>query len=198
MAKRQVFGVIVDATEIETMLTDDQELDGWIQSKLTKAADYISAVKKYLEYDLAHNPVSVGPPDEIPLPPLPPLSPLQENLSSDDWRTLEKLLKDALSVARSAQEKEVYQAASEQVGAVTKWLQEASLSDNAKEQSKGKKGDVKDVAKLMFKDQRLGPALAKLKDDKREAAQLISIIGGQLGLTPEDLVKIAKMSAREG
>jgi len=191
MAKRQVFGVIVDATEIETMLTDDQELDGWIQSKLTKAADYISAVKKYLEYDLAHNPVSMGPPDEIPLPPL------QENLSSDDWRTLEKLLKDALSAARSAQEKEVYQAAFEQVGAVTKWLQEASPSDNAKEQSKGKKGDVRDVAKLMFKDQRLGPALAKLKDDKREAAQLISIIGGQLGLTPEDLVQIAKMASRE-
>ena len=49
MAKRQVFGVIVDATEIETMLTDDQELDGWIQSKLTKAADYMNSVKDILQ-----------------------------------------------------------------------------------------------------------------------------------------------------
>ena len=33
------------------MLGDDEELPAWIQSKLTKVADYIGAVKHYLEYD---------------------------------------------------------------------------------------------------------------------------------------------------
>ena len=33
------------------MLDDDEELPAWIQSKLTKIADYIGVVKHYLEYD---------------------------------------------------------------------------------------------------------------------------------------------------
>jgi hypothetical protein len=312
MAKRQVFGIVNDASQIDAMLMDDQQLDGWIQSKLTKAADYLSAVKKYLEYDLARSSMPT----------------LQENQGVVNWRELETQLGNAIRSSMSEEEKKDYQAALGRVKAVTKWLQENTLeerrdppgfrgrpetldevpletmldlekrvidfrdtlggggvtrsysnnyleflenriekktlkdaglseeakskdqqqlmgaalrckrtgdcsseqvkklagsmsekeledfastshkglpdkvqentlADNAKDQASDKKGDVRDVAKFMFKDQRLGPALAKLKDDKREAAQLISIIGGQLGLTPEDLVQIAKMAARE-
>ena len=71
MAKRQVFGIVNDASQIDAMLMDDQQLDGWIQSKLTKAADYLSAVKKYLEYDLARSPMPAleerGGEKEVPL-----------------------------------------------------------------------------------------------------------------------------------
>ena len=100
-------------------------------------------------------------------------------------------------LAGSMSEKELEDFASTSHKGLPDKVQENTLADNAKEQASDKKGDVRDVAKFMFKDQRLGPALAKLKDDKREAAQLISIIGGQLGLTPDDLVQIAKMAARE-
>ena len=125
MAKRQAFGIVNDAAQIEAMLTDEAQLDWWIQSILTKAADYISAVKKYLEYDLAHNPVSMGPPDEIPLPPM------QENQGVVNWRELETQLGNAINSSQSGEEKKVYQAALERVKAVTKWLQENVLDEEA-------------------------------------------------------------------
>ena len=255
MAKRQVFGIVNDASQIEAMLTDEQQLDGWVQSKITKAADYIAAVKKFLEYEFANNPEPVMAPDEIPLPPM------QEGLddiSLEELQELESMLKSvraALSndfsvkatfrntiqlvqkrieqkssrineesksknqqqlmgaalrckrtgdcsgeqvkkLANSMSEKELEDFASTSHKGLPDKIDENSLADNAKEQSKGKKGDVRDVVKLMFNTERLGPALEKIKNDKREAAQLISIIGGQLGLTPKDLVDIAKLAAR--
>ena len=51
MAKRQMFKTAEYATIIFGMLDDDEELPAWIQSKLTKVADYIGVVKHYLEYD---------------------------------------------------------------------------------------------------------------------------------------------------
>jgi hypothetical protein len=37
--------------EIDQLIHDGQELEGWVQSKITKAADYIASVKHYLEYN---------------------------------------------------------------------------------------------------------------------------------------------------
>lgn len=51
MAKRQMFKTAEYAAIIFDMLDDDEELPAWIQSKLTKIADYIGVVKHYLEYD---------------------------------------------------------------------------------------------------------------------------------------------------
>ena len=251
MAKRQVFGIVNDASQIDAMLMDDQQLDGWIQSKLTKAADYLSAVKKYLEYDLARSPMPTleerGGEKEVPLETFLDLEKqviafrdalggggltrsysnnfleflqgriermtlrdagLSEEAKSKDQqqlmgaalrckRTGDCSSEQVKKLAGSMSEKELEDFASTSHKGLPDKVQENTLADNAKDQASDKKGDVRDVAKFMFKDQRLGPALAKLKDDKREAAQLISIIGGQLGLTPEDLVQIAKMAARE-
>ena len=251
MAKRQVFGIVNDASQIDAMLMDDQQLDGWIQSKLTKAADYLSAVKKYLEYDLARSPMPAleerAGEKEVPLETFLDLEKqviafrdalggggltrsysnnfleflqsriermtlrdagLNEEAKSKDQqqlmgaalrckRTGDCSSEQVKKLAGSMSEKELEDFASTSHKGLPDKVQENTLADNAKEQASDKKGDVRDVAKFMFKDQRLGPALAKLKDDKREAAQLISIIGGQLGLTPEDLVQIAKMAARE-
>ena len=256
MAKRQVFGIVNDASQIDAMLMDDQQLDGWIQSKLTKAADYLSAVKRYLEYDLARRPMPAleentleegGEFGDVPLEVMLDLEKqvisfrdalggggMTKSYSNNfleflQARIEQKTLRDAglreearsknqqqlmgaalrckrtgdcsseqvKKLAGSMSEKELEDFASTSHKGLPDKVQENTLADNAKEQASDKKGDVRDVAKFMFKDQRLGPALAKLKDDKREAAQLISIIGGQLGLTPEDLVQIAKMAARE-
>jgi hypothetical protein len=34
------------------MLSDETQLEAWVQSKLTKAADYIKTVKHYVEYGM--------------------------------------------------------------------------------------------------------------------------------------------------
>ena len=251
MAKRQVFGIVNDASQIDAMLMDDQQLDGWIQSKLTKAADYLSAVKKYLEYDLARSPMPAleerAGEKEVPLETFLDLEKqviafrdalggggltrsysnnfleflqsriermtlrdagLNEEAKSKDQqqlmgaalrckRTGDCSSEQVKKLAGSMSEKELEDFASTSHKGLPDKVQENTLADNAKDQASDKRGDVRDVAKFMFKEPRLGPALAKLKDDKREAAQLISIIGGQLGLTPDDLVQIAKMAARE-
>ena len=51
MAKRQMFKTAQYAAEIFDNISDDDEFPAWIQSKMTKIADYIGAVKHYLEYD---------------------------------------------------------------------------------------------------------------------------------------------------
>nr|BCU99750.1 MAG: hypothetical protein CM15mV30_0430 [uncultured marine virus] len=33
------------------MIGDDEELEDWVESKLTKASDYLSSVYHYLEYE---------------------------------------------------------------------------------------------------------------------------------------------------
>ena len=51
MAKRQMFKTYEYAADVYNMIQDDEEFPAWIQSKMTKIADYIGAVKHYLEYD---------------------------------------------------------------------------------------------------------------------------------------------------
>ena len=51
MAKRQMFKTAEYAADIFDMIEDGEEFPAWIQSKMTKIADYIGAVKHYLEYD---------------------------------------------------------------------------------------------------------------------------------------------------
>lgn len=49
MAKIQLLQVAEYAHELLEMIENGQELDAWIQAKLTKVADYIGTVKHYLE-----------------------------------------------------------------------------------------------------------------------------------------------------
>ena len=51
MAKSQLFRAAKYAQEIMDNISDDDELEAWVQSKITKAADYLGAVKHYLEYE---------------------------------------------------------------------------------------------------------------------------------------------------
>jgi hypothetical protein len=46
--------------EMMENLHDDDELEGWVQSKITKAASYMSAAKHYLEYEYKHPPMHMG------------------------------------------------------------------------------------------------------------------------------------------
>jgi hypothetical protein len=44
------------------MIKEGEELDGWVQAKITKAADYISSVYHYLEYEkMSRESINLGP-----------------------------------------------------------------------------------------------------------------------------------------
>ena len=48
MAMGELKSIIANANDIVSMLKPDSQLEGWVQSKITKSADYISSVKDYL------------------------------------------------------------------------------------------------------------------------------------------------------
>jgi len=50
MAKRQLYDLAKYAVELHRMIQDTDNLEPWIQAKITKASDYIDTVKHYLEY----------------------------------------------------------------------------------------------------------------------------------------------------
>ena len=51
MAKSDLASTAELADEINDMIDSDDELEGWVQAKITKAADYIEAVHKYMKHD---------------------------------------------------------------------------------------------------------------------------------------------------
>lgn len=51
MAKRQLTDIHEYSGQLCEMLSDDTQLEAWVQAKLTLAADYIKTVKHYLEYE---------------------------------------------------------------------------------------------------------------------------------------------------
>jgi hypothetical protein len=48
MAKGELMSMIKKAQALASKMTDDKQLDAWVQSKITKAADYINSVHDYL------------------------------------------------------------------------------------------------------------------------------------------------------
>ena len=69
MAKRQLSDIAEYSAELSEMLSDETQLEAWVQSKLTKAADYIKTVKHYVEYGMeegAYGEVMPGMQAEMP------------------------------------------------------------------------------------------------------------------------------------
>ena len=50
MAKGQLYNSAKYAIELHSMISDNQELEPWIQAKITEATDRLSSVKHYMEY----------------------------------------------------------------------------------------------------------------------------------------------------
>ena len=51
MAKSDLFNIADNAKTLHDMLDDNHPLDDWAKAKLTKAADYVNAVLKYVKYE---------------------------------------------------------------------------------------------------------------------------------------------------
>ena len=60
MAKSELRSLIQNAQELMNSLDDDTQLEAWVQSKITKANDYLNSVTQYLEYQNTKQ----GPTDE--------------------------------------------------------------------------------------------------------------------------------------
>ncbi len=52
MAKADLYKLASYAHKLYQQIEDDQQLEGWVQAKITKAADYIASVYHYLEYEM--------------------------------------------------------------------------------------------------------------------------------------------------
>ena len=50
MAKSQLYRMSKYAIELHGMIGDTDNLEPWVQAKITKAADYLGAIKHYMEY----------------------------------------------------------------------------------------------------------------------------------------------------
>ena len=51
MAKSQMYKMAKYVSKLSNMLDDTEQLPAWVQSKITKASEYMSAVFHYLEYE---------------------------------------------------------------------------------------------------------------------------------------------------
>jgi len=51
MARGELKALIANAQELLKMLGEDEEIEAWVQSKITKAADYVSSVRNYMVGD---------------------------------------------------------------------------------------------------------------------------------------------------
>jgi len=51
MAKSELYRLAKYSIKLLKMIEQEQELEGWVQSKITKAADYIGSVYHHLDYE---------------------------------------------------------------------------------------------------------------------------------------------------
>jgi hypothetical protein len=50
MAKAELYHIVENIKDLIDIIDDDTQLEAWIQSKITKAADYLNSVTQYLKY----------------------------------------------------------------------------------------------------------------------------------------------------
>ena len=66
MAKQQLYKTAQYAIKLHQMIGDTDNLEPWIQSKITKAADYMSSIKHYLEYEQVNPHEDDSPMEMVP------------------------------------------------------------------------------------------------------------------------------------
>ena len=58
MVRGELKALIANAQELLKMLGEDDEIEAWVQSKITKAADYVSSVRNYMVGDSVNEAVA--------------------------------------------------------------------------------------------------------------------------------------------
>ena len=58
MAKNELYNAVYHAISIYNKLKTTPKIEAWVQSKITKAADYLNSVKHYLDHENSESPVA--------------------------------------------------------------------------------------------------------------------------------------------
>ena len=95
MAKGELFNTAKHAAELFNLLGTLENLEPWVASKITKAADYLNSVKQYLEYEKIDNVTTLAP-EEIPNENV--LNKLKVLLNSESKKTLENALYEVIKI----------------------------------------------------------------------------------------------------
>lgn len=100
MVKSDLLAIHKQAGELYNMVGEDEQLEGWVQEKVTLAADYINAAFNHLKYEKS-KPASVGAGEETPAEmeprPVKEEATVEENVTEsapEGWdKTVEKMKK---------------------------------------------------------------------------------------------------------
>ena len=62
MAKAELYKLAQYSAKLFRLIDENEELQGWVQAKITKASDYISSVYHYMEYEkMTRENIETGP-----------------------------------------------------------------------------------------------------------------------------------------
>lgn len=62
MARADLYKLAKYSVKLFRMIEEGEELEGWVQAKITKASDYVSSVYHHLEYEkMAREQIDHGP-----------------------------------------------------------------------------------------------------------------------------------------
>ncbi len=94
MAKAQLLSIHKNSSAIYNMVGEDEELEGWVQAKLTKAAEYLDAVFNNMQYEKS-KPASIGNGEGTPADgSMPTMENTINEKSPEGWeKTTEKMKK---------------------------------------------------------------------------------------------------------
>jgi hypothetical protein len=141
MARAELYKIADYAIQLHSLLknvSEEEGLEAWQQSKITKAADYIGSVFHALEYDKKVEPA-------LSNPPMPTTSiPMQLGMSESEVNNYKSLLEKAKSKAQQKFMGMVYAAkkgekpASKAVAKAAKGMSKSDAKDYAATKHKGK------------------------------------------------------------
>ena len=145
--------------ELLDMMSDDMQLPSWVQSKLTKIADYIGAVKHYIEGELKLQEADreLSPKQKEIAAEAPP----KDEITGADFAALrkEKDLEESYIIEASCDDDELYEMElySEECGCgeLENSLEEAEYQGRKVKLNKPMRGDVKKF-KVYVKDPKTG------------------------------------------
>jgi len=95
MAKGELFNTAKHAAGLFNLLSTLDNIEPWVASKITKAADYLNSVKQYLEYEKVDDAVS-GETEQIPNENV--LNKIKVLLNSESKKTLENALYEVIKI----------------------------------------------------------------------------------------------------
>jgi hypothetical protein len=86
MAKAQLMKLSKQSSELYNMIGDGEELEAWVQDKVSKASDYMNSVHSHMQYQ-KNKANTIGNGDGAPADPsMPSDDNLDEKVSLASWR----------------------------------------------------------------------------------------------------------------